>query len=70
MPGGSSSGYGFITSEFKFRWVRVMSLRRYRWKKSDWRERKKLRQKKWKRKHEPELAAVGAQASPQAPASS
>ncbi|MEM3421419.1 MAG: hypothetical protein QW835_05235 [Candidatus Hadarchaeum sp.] len=37
-----------------------MSLRKYRWKKPDWRERKKKRQKKWKRKHEPAITAAEA----------
>jgi hypothetical protein len=67
---GISSSHRFIAFEFKFRWVRVMSMRRYRWKESDWREREKRRQKEWKRKREPELSADEAQTSPQAPASS
>ncbi|MEM2890855.1 MAG: hypothetical protein QW358_05930 [Candidatus Hadarchaeum sp.] len=46
------------------RWVEFiggwMSLRKYRWKKPDWRERKKKRQKKWKRRQEPTITAAEA----------
>ncbi|MGQ9788595.1 MAG: hypothetical protein ACUVQM_04760 [Candidatus Hadarchaeaceae archaeon] len=41
----------------------MMSLRRYRWQKPDWCEKKKRRQKKWKRKHEPTASSTVAPTS-------